>query len=349
MTIGGDAGRAAAGREARRDDRPLRPQRSARARRPLRQRRPASSAGRDGRQALADPLRAHDGRPSSAFLVLPAWYGPAANPPLPLVIISLTAAVSSGRANSILWGNLPGRGSFAVVNPDARGRRVAGHSWGYAGQIADLARMPEILRTTLPWLRIDRRKVYAFGGSMGGQETLLLRRPPSEAARRRRGVLGRDRHRAPVPELHAAPLQQRVPHAPRQEAVRCRPARAGPREIGGGPGTCRRRVRGAQPDHVCRRDRALVRPAAALVERRRPDRRRPAVADPGKFFWELRRLNPRRHGRRVRRLLDPLRRDAGAHGAAARARARSGCCPPRARGRTSAASGRCRAAPACLR
>ncbi len=61
-----------------------------------------------------------------------------------------------------------------MINPDARGRRVAGHSWGYAGQVADLARMPEILRTTLPWLRIDRSKVYAFGGSMGGQETLLL-------------------------------------------------------------------------------------------------------------------------------------------------------------------------------
>jgi pimeloyl-ACP methyl ester carboxylesterase len=34
--------------------------------------------------------------------------------------------------------------------------------------------MPEILRTTLPWLRVDRRRIYAFGGSMGGQETLLL-------------------------------------------------------------------------------------------------------------------------------------------------------------------------------
>ena len=116
---------------------------------------------------------AHDGRPSMAHVVLPAWYGPAANPPLPL-IISPHGRGLNGRANSILWGDLPGRGSFAVINPDARGRRVAGHSWGYAGQVADLARMPEILRTTLPWLRIDRRRIYAFGGSMGGQEALLL-------------------------------------------------------------------------------------------------------------------------------------------------------------------------------
>jgi len=106
-------------------------------------------------------------------VVLPSWYGPAANPPLPL-IISPHGRGLGGRANSHLWGNLPGRGSLAVVNPDARGRRVAGHSWGYAGQIADLARMPEILRTTLPWLRIDRSRIYSFGGSMGGQETLLL-------------------------------------------------------------------------------------------------------------------------------------------------------------------------------
>ncbi len=34
--------------------------------------------------------------------------------------------------------------------------------------------MPEIAQRTLPWLQIDWRKIYAFGGSMGGQETLLL-------------------------------------------------------------------------------------------------------------------------------------------------------------------------------
>ena len=34
--------------------------------------------------------------------------------------------------------------------------------------------MASVVRATLPWLRIDRRRVYAVGGSMGGQETLLL-------------------------------------------------------------------------------------------------------------------------------------------------------------------------------
>jgi pimeloyl-ACP methyl ester carboxylesterase len=34
--------------------------------------------------------------------------------------------------------------------------------------------MPAIARAGIPWLRIDPRRVYAFGGSMGGQESLLL-------------------------------------------------------------------------------------------------------------------------------------------------------------------------------
>jgi pimeloyl-ACP methyl ester carboxylesterase len=34
--------------------------------------------------------------------------------------------------------------------------------------------MPAILRAARPWLRFDPQRVYAVGGSMGGQETLLL-------------------------------------------------------------------------------------------------------------------------------------------------------------------------------
>ena len=51
---------------------------------------------------------------------------------------------------------------------------MANLSYGFRGQIDDLARMPEIAAHALPWLRIDRSRVYAFGSSMGGQETLLL-------------------------------------------------------------------------------------------------------------------------------------------------------------------------------
>ncbi len=117
--------------------------------------------------------RAHDGRMSRAHVLLPAWYGKGNNPPIPL-IISPHGRGLSGRANAANWGNLPARGSFAVVNPNARGRRLVGHSWGYQGHVDDLARMPAILARTIPWLKIDRRQIFAFGGSMGGQETLLL-------------------------------------------------------------------------------------------------------------------------------------------------------------------------------
>ena len=46
------------------------------------------------------------------------------------------------------------------------------YSWGYRGQIDDLARMPRIVEAH--GVRVDRSRIYAIGGSMGGQETLLL-------------------------------------------------------------------------------------------------------------------------------------------------------------------------------
>jgi pimeloyl-ACP methyl ester carboxylesterase len=72
------------------------------------------------------------------------------------------------------WGDLPARGGFAVVNPGGQGRRLALYSWGAPGQIDDLARMPRLVERAFPWLRIARRRIYAIGASMGGQETLLL-------------------------------------------------------------------------------------------------------------------------------------------------------------------------------
>jgi pimeloyl-ACP methyl ester carboxylesterase len=117
--------------------------------------------------------RAHNGARRGATVVLPAWYGRRNNPRIPLVI-SPHGRGLTGRANAKIWGNLPARGRFAVVSPAGQGRILPRHSWGYSGQIEDLARMPEILRRTLPWLRINRRRIFAVGGSMGGQETLLL-------------------------------------------------------------------------------------------------------------------------------------------------------------------------------
>jgi pimeloyl-ACP methyl ester carboxylesterase len=130
---------------------------------------PAGAAGPHAR-IWTIHYRDHRGEARAAYVVLPAAWGPRHRPdPVPLIVSPHGRGVS-GRANARLWGALPARGGFAVVSPDGLGR----YSWGAPGQISDLAKMPEIVRRTLPWLRVDRSRIYAFGGSMGGQETLLL-------------------------------------------------------------------------------------------------------------------------------------------------------------------------------
>jgi hypothetical protein len=123
--------------------------------------------------------RTHDGYRRAAYVLVPDWYGSSRQPRLPLIISPHGRGVSA-EVNADRWGDLPALGSFAVVNPEGQGRRFARFSWGYPGQIADLARMPQLVRKALPWLRIDTSRVYAFGASMGGQESLLvLARHPS--------------------------------------------------------------------------------------------------------------------------------------------------------------------------
>jgi pimeloyl-ACP methyl ester carboxylesterase len=112
--------------------------------------------------------RAHDGVRRRAWLMLPVGYR---GGPIPLVI-SPHGRGTSARANARLWGDLPGLGGFAVVNPAGEGRRLGLYSWGDPGQIDDLARMVTIVRAH--GVDVDPRRVYAVGGSMGGQETLLL-------------------------------------------------------------------------------------------------------------------------------------------------------------------------------
>jgi pimeloyl-ACP methyl ester carboxylesterase len=117
--------------------------------------------------------RAHDGRTRAAYVLLPAWYGPRHDPPLPLVVSPHGRGVD-GRANASLWGDLPGLDAIAVVNPDGEGRRLPLYSWGYSGQVDDLAKLPAVVQQALPWLRVKPDSVYGVAGSMGGQELLLL-------------------------------------------------------------------------------------------------------------------------------------------------------------------------------
>jgi pimeloyl-ACP methyl ester carboxylesterase len=117
--------------------------------------------------------QAHDGLPRRAYVIVPADYGIEGSPPIPLVISPHGRGVGA-RENINRWGKLPATGNFAVVNPEGQGRALTLFSWGDPGEIRDLARMPDIVTDALPWLHIDRHRVYAYGGSMGGQETLLL-------------------------------------------------------------------------------------------------------------------------------------------------------------------------------
>lgn len=137
---------------------------------------PASAHARSGESLVRVwPIRyiAHDGRTRRAWVVLPRWYGPGHDPPIPLVISPHGRGVQA-IDNVRVWGNLPARGDFAVVNPEGQGRRLALYAWGDPGDVHDLADMPRIVEQHLPWLHVDSRRVFAFGGSMGGQETLLL-------------------------------------------------------------------------------------------------------------------------------------------------------------------------------
>jgi poly(3-hydroxybutyrate) depolymerase len=117
-------------------------------------------------QAIRIRYRAHDGVMRPAWLLLPVGYD---GSPIPLVISPHGRGVGA-TANADLWGDLPGEGGFAVINPDGEGRRTHVFSWGDPGQIADLARMPQIAEAH----GVNVSRVYAVGGSMGGMETLLL-------------------------------------------------------------------------------------------------------------------------------------------------------------------------------
>jgi pimeloyl-ACP methyl ester carboxylesterase len=124
-------------------------------------------------RTLSLVYRAHNGAMRDAFVRLPAWYGRDDDPRLPLVISPHGRGVSA-ESDCRSWARLPAIGRFAVICPAGQGAHLPLDSWGAPGQIADLARMPQLVHERLPWLRIERHHVYAVGGSMGGEEVLLM-------------------------------------------------------------------------------------------------------------------------------------------------------------------------------
>jgi pimeloyl-ACP methyl ester carboxylesterase len=122
---------------------------------------------------LSFRYRAWNGAPAYALVVVPAWYRKAGRPRLPLVISS------HGRGGPPLapvhrWRHQPAGDGFVLVAPSGQGRRFAAFSYAAPGQLSDLMRMPQLVHRAFPWLRIDRRCVYAAGSSMAGMEALML-------------------------------------------------------------------------------------------------------------------------------------------------------------------------------
>lgn len=135
---------------------------------------PARTPGVDGplaARAVTVTYRSHAGHLRHAVVLLPRRLAPGAALAL---VISPHGRGGTGAENAVLFGDLPDDGGFVVVSPDGDGDRLGRFSWGAPGQIDDLARMPGIVEQALPEVRIDPKRIYAFGGSMGGQETLLL-------------------------------------------------------------------------------------------------------------------------------------------------------------------------------
>lgn len=123
-------------------------------------------------QRLRMLYRTSGGIRREAIVLLPARYRPR-DPALPLVIAPHGRGVTA-RATCDLWDTLPALGRFAVVCPAGHGARLRLNSWAAAPEIRDLAAMPMLVQRAFPWLNVDQRRIYAVGGSMGGQETLLL-------------------------------------------------------------------------------------------------------------------------------------------------------------------------------
>jgi acetyl esterase/lipase len=113
--------------------------------------------------------RAWNGRVRTLRILYPRRHPRAKR--LPLVVWLHGAGGAARCENSFRY--LPGRFRFAVACIDGQGTATRGYSYGAPGQIADVGRVPGLVRERVPFLRIDPRRVIIAGTSMGGMEALL--------------------------------------------------------------------------------------------------------------------------------------------------------------------------------
>jgi poly(3-hydroxybutyrate) depolymerase len=124
-------------------------------------------------QTYAVPYFAWNGRPRTAVVVLPRDYLPGVSTEALPCIVEARGRNYAPASHARHWSDLPTREGFIVICADSSGRRELYNSWGVAGQIDDLAELPSVVEQSIPWVRIDRRRLYVVGPSMGGTETLM--------------------------------------------------------------------------------------------------------------------------------------------------------------------------------
>jgi hypothetical protein len=124
-------------------------------------------------QAYSVPYVAWNGQLREATVLLPIDYVPGDTAEaLPCIVQSPGRKASPAGAAST-WKGTPSTRGFIVISADQAGLRDPRNSWGVAGQIDDLVRMPDIVEAALPGVHVDRERLYSVGVSMGGQESLL--------------------------------------------------------------------------------------------------------------------------------------------------------------------------------
>ena len=92
------------------------------------------------------------------------------------VLPLLVAAHPAGGASTCVdqMATLAGRFNFVLACLDGQGDSTRAFSYGAPGQIADLAAAPHLIAGRLPGMKLDARKLYLVGSSMGGTEALLV-------------------------------------------------------------------------------------------------------------------------------------------------------------------------------
>lgn len=91
---------------------------------------------------------------------------------LPLLVAAHPAGGASTCADQMA--QLSGRFGFVLACLDGQGVVTRAFSYGAPGQIADLAAAPRLIAGRLPGMKLDARRLYLVGSSMGGTEALLV-------------------------------------------------------------------------------------------------------------------------------------------------------------------------------